>query len=71
MAHRTDPNNPSIGFVGSSNLTLAGLCNQGDLNVDVLDQDACDKLQRWFESQWNDTWCIDISKELAEIIDTS
>src|SRR5579863_6597222 len=25
LAHRTDPNNPSIGFVGSSNLTLAGL----------------------------------------------
>jgi len=71
LAHRTDPNNPSIGFVGSSNLTLAGLCNQGELNVDVVDQDACEKLQRWFESQWNDTWCIDISKELAEIIDTS
>jgi hypothetical protein len=35
LAHRTDPNNPSIGFVGSSNLTLAGLCNQGELNVDV------------------------------------
>jgi SNF2 family DNA or RNA helicase len=72
LAHRTDPNNPTIGFVGSSNLTLAGLCNQGELNVDVLDQDACEKLQRWFEDRWNDTpWCIDISKELAEIIDTS
>jgi hypothetical protein len=71
LAHHTDPNNPSIGFVGSSNLTLAGLCNQGELNVDVLDQDACEKLQRWFEGQWNDTWCVDISKELAEIIDTS
>ncbi len=71
LAYRTDPNSPSIGFVGSSNLTFAGLCNQGELNVDVLDQDACEKLQRWFEGQWNDTWCIDISKELAEIIDTS
>jgi superfamily II DNA or RNA helicase len=71
LAHRTDPNNPSIGFVGSSNLTLAGLSKQGELNVDVLDHDACNKLQRWFDDQWNDTWCVDISKELAEIIDTS
>lgn len=68
---RTDPNNPCIGFVGSSNLTFAGLSKQGELNVDVLDQDACNKLQKWFEDQWNDNWCLDISKELAEIIDTS
>jgi hypothetical protein len=71
LVHRTDPNNPSIGFVGSSNLTLAGLSKQGELNVDVLDHDACIKLQKWFEDQWDDIWCIDISKELAEIIDTS
>lgn len=71
LVHRTDPNNPTIGFVGSSNLTLAGLSKQGELNVDVLDHDACQKLQRWFEDQWNDTWCIDISKELADIIDSS
>jgi len=29
LIHRTDPNNPSIGFVGSSNLTFAGLSKQG------------------------------------------
>jgi hypothetical protein len=40
LCHRADPNNPTIGFVGSSNLTLAGLANQGELNVDVLDHDA-------------------------------
>ncbi|MGD0695603.1 MAG: helicase-related protein [Terriglobia bacterium] len=71
LVHRTDPNNPSIGFVGSSNLTLAGLSKQGELNVDVLDHDACNKLRNWFENQWSDIWCIDISKELSEIIDNS
>jgi len=71
LAHRADPNNPSIGFVGSSNLTLAGLCKHGELNVDVLDHDACNKLQQWFEGLWTDTWCVDISKELAQIIDDS
>jgi hypothetical protein len=28
------------GFVGSSNFTMAGLKKQGELNVDVLEQDA-------------------------------
>ena len=71
LIYRTDPNNPIIGFVGSSNLTFAGLSKQGELNVDVLDHDACHKLQAWFEDRWNDSWCIDISEELAEIIDKS
>ncbi len=71
LLHRTDPNNPTVGFVGSSNLTLAGLSKQGELNVDVLDHDACHKLQQWFNDRWNDRWCLDISQELAEVIDNS
>ncbi len=71
LLHRTDPINPKVGFVGSSNLTFAGLSLQGELNVDVMDHDACDKLSRWFEDRWNDRWCIDISEELATIIEES
>lgn len=71
LCHRTDVNNPITAFLGSSNLTLAGLAHQGELNVDVLDGDACQKLQKWFDDRWKDDWCIDISEELAEIIDTS
>ncbi len=71
LLHRTDPNNPCVGFVGSSNLTFAGLSTQGELNVDVLDQDACIKLTKWFNDRWNDKWCLDISAELTDIIDTS
>ncbi len=71
LLHRTDPNNPTTGYLGSSNLTLAGLAKQGELNVDVLDHDACAKLQRWFDDRWDDRLCIDISEELAEIIDES
>lgn len=71
LLHRHDANNPVTGFLGSSNLTLAGLAKQGELNVDVLEHDACNKLVDWFEDRWSDRWCIDISKELAEIIDSS
>ena len=71
LLHRSDPINPKVGFVGSSNLTFAGLSLQGELNVDVMDHDACDKLARWFEDRWNDRWCIDISEELAAIIEES
>lgn len=71
LLHRPDPVNPKVGFVGSSNLTFAGLSLQGELNVDVMDHDACDKLAAWFEDRWNDRWCIDISEELATIIEES
>jgi superfamily II DNA or RNA helicase len=62
---------PIVGYMGSSNLTLAGLSQQGELNIDVLDNDACIKLASWFEDRWEDRWCIDISQELAAIIDES
>jgi superfamily II DNA or RNA helicase len=65
------PVTPVVGYVGSSNLTLAGLRQQGELNVDVVEEDACIKLERWFNDRWNDRWCIDISEELATIIDES
>ena len=44
LCFRPDPNNPITGFLGSSNLTLSGLSKQGELNVDVLDHDATEKL---------------------------
>lgn len=71
LCYRDDPNSPIVGFLGSSNLTFAGLSEQGELNIDVLDHDACHKLSRWFEDRWNDRWCLDITDELAQIIEES
>jgi hypothetical protein len=71
LLFRPDPINPTVGYLGSSNLTLAGLLQQGELNVDVLDHDACQKLGKWFEERWNDKWCVDISDELVAIIQDS
>src|SRR5262249_25107433 len=44
LLFRPDPISPTIGYLGSSNLTFAGLSQQGELNIDVVDQDACQKL---------------------------
>ncbi|MBI1930077.1 NgoFVII family restriction endonuclease [Candidatus Poribacteria bacterium] len=71
LLFRPDPITPIIGYLGSSNLTFSGLSQQGELNVDVLDSDACQKLANWFEARWNDRWCFDISEELAQIISES
>lgn len=71
LLFRPDPISPSVGYLGSSNLTFAGLSQQGELNIDVLDQDACQKLAQWFEARWSDRLCIDISDELVEIIQES
>lgn len=71
LARRADPIAPLVAYLGSSNLTQAGLSGQGELNVDVLDQDAARKLQRWFNDRWNDPFAFDISDELATLIETS
>ncbi|MEO1668893.1 MAG: helicase-related protein [Chloroflexota bacterium] len=71
LLHCQNRNLPIVGYLGSSNLTFSGLSGQGELNIDVLDHDATRKLENWFEDRWDDRWCIDISEELAEIIETS
>ena len=71
MVHRSDIAAPIVGYVGSSNLTFAGLMQQYELNVDVVEGDAAIKLAKWFNDRWEDKWCIDISQELADIIESS
>ena len=71
LLFRDDVNNPITGFVGSSNLTVSGLSRQGELNVDVLDHLGTDKLSKWFDARWAERWALDVSAELATIIETS
>lgn len=71
LLFRDDVNNPITGFVGSSNLTLAGLSRHGELNVDVLDHLGTERLASWFDARWGDRWALDVSADLATIIDSS
>jgi superfamily II DNA or RNA helicase len=71
LAHRNDAFNPIIAYLGSSNLTLAGLKAQGELNIEVPDKDAATKLNDWFVARWEDSRCLDITEELIAIIEES
>jgi superfamily II DNA or RNA helicase len=71
LLFRDDANNPITGFVGSSNLTLSGLSKHGELNVDVLDHLGTQKLSQWFDARWEERWALDVSADLAEIIENS
>ena len=71
LLFRSDPFTPIVAYMGSSNLTMAGLSKQGELNIDVLEQDAAQKLANWFKDRWNDRLCVDISDELVQIIEES
>ena len=65
---KNDPDVSKVAYVGSSNLTMAGLGKQGELNVDVVEGDACDKLAAWFGARWDDPMSVDVTDELADII---
>ena len=71
LLFRDDVNNPITGFVGSSNLTMQGLARQGELNVDVLDHHATARLSSWFDARWGDRWALDVSADLAALIEAS
>lgn len=71
LCHRDDHDNPRTGFVGSSNLTFSGIAGNGELNVDVLEHDATEKLHKWFKDRWEDQLSIDVTQDLIEILDES
>ena len=71
ICHRPDPITPTVAYVGSSNLTLAGLSGNYELNVDVVDSDGASKLDKWFEDRWDDKFTIDITEDLIAVIDES
>ncbi len=71
LCHRDDTAAPRVAYVGSSNLTKAGLQEQGELNVDVVDGDATAKLARWFEDRWNDRLTLPAVPELIDCIEQS
>ena len=59
------------GYVGSSNLTGAGLNRNLELNIDVQDSDATAKLAAWFQERWEDRFSLDITAEIIDLLANS
>lgn len=62
---------PTMAYVGSSNLTKAGLYNNLELNIDVMDQDASGKVAHWFDTLWYDPFSMPVTAEIIELIQES
>ena len=58
-------------YVGSSNLTGAGLHSNLELNIDVQDSDATAKLADWFTDRWSDPFSLTITAEIIGLISES
>ena len=58
-------------YVGSSNLTGAGLNRNLELNIDVQDSDANNKLAAWFDERWDDPFSLSITGEIIDLISES
>ena len=71
LAYSDSNRNRISAILGSSNLTYAGLRKQGELDADIENNRDLEALAEWFEDRWNERFCIDITKELIEIIDSS
>lgn len=72
LAFSPDSNRNKISAIlGSSNLTYAGLTKQGELDADIENNRDLEALAQWFDDRWNDRFCIDITKELIDVIDNS
>lgn len=72
LAYRPeDSSNPIIPILGSSNLTWSGLQGNGELDTEIPDKDNGKKLKAWFEDKWQDKFCIDITKELLQLLNES
>lgn len=69
--YRGDNVAAKVALLGSSNLSLGGLQRQGELNTDVVDQDAAKKLSDWFQDRWGDEYALDVSEDLAKLIEES
>ena len=71
LLHHRDPLIPSAGFVGSSNLTGAGLNRNLELNLHTTERTSTEELTEWFEELWEDRYTLPIDADILEVIDGS
>lgn len=63
-----DHHTPRFAYLGSSNFTGAGLYSNLELNIEVSDKDATQKLAGWFDDRWDDRFSLPITTEIIDLI---
>lgn len=58
-------------IVGSSNLSVAGISDNTELNLRTTHSVDSKDLLAWFNRHWNDDSCSEFTQEMAKIIDSS
>lgn len=71
LMHPRDDRMPSAGFVGSSNLTGAGLNSNLELNLYTTESRSTAELTQWFEELWGERFTLPIDADVLEVIDDS
>lgn len=71
LAYKPDSRIDKSAIMGSSNLTYSGLTGNGELDADIENNRDLEELQDWFDKRWNDRSNVDITDELAKVIDES
>lgn len=59
---------PGLAVVGSSNLTLAGLTSNTELNMLARDPDPFNALAQWFEDKWNSKYANDFNAMFLDVL---
>ena len=60
-----------VAIVGSSNLSIAGIKEHAELNLQTAHAADHAELLDWFERHWNDPSCCEFTKEVASILEKS
>lgn len=60
-----------VAIVGSSNLSVAGIKEHAELNLQTAHDGDHAELLEWFERHWNDPSCRNFTEETAEILEKS
>lgn len=60
-----------VAIVGSSNLSIAGIREHAELNLQTEHTADHAELLKWFERHWNDRSCHEFTEETAKILEKS
>jgi ERCC4-related helicase len=60
-----------VAIVGSSNLSISGIKQHAELNINTVHPHLAQEVKEWFDRHWNDESCKEFTEDIAEILEYS